>query len=109
MLKYGEGRFSVSGILEDVPQLETTKNGFELARFVLIVLTRNQKTKEEKCTYVPIIAMNYDAKMMTGRSVKAGQFYTITGNISTTEYTDKNGNNRLSVELVASKIMGGGE
>jgi len=108
MGKYGKAKFDVFGKLVEVPRLETTKSGFELAKFEIEVITRNPQTKEEKTTYVPITAMRFDAKAISNtKYVKAGDFFYITGNINTSEYTDKNGNSRLSVELVASSILGG--
>lgn len=109
MGRYGDKSFSVSGTLEAVPQLETLQSGVEMAKFVLVVVERNPNTKEETTSYVPITAFKFDAKGISNpKYVKAGQFFTVKGSIRSREYTDKNGNEQLAIELVAGKIMTGG-
>jgi single-stranded DNA-binding protein len=104
---YGQKTFHVSGTLEEVPRLETTKNGFEVARFVLNVVTRNTQKKEDVEERVQITTLNFDAKAITNtRNVRPGMFLTVTGSIRPGEYQDRNGETRHTIELVASKIMG---
>jgi len=105
MGKYGSAQFQVFGKLVTKPQL-VNKNGFESAKIMLEVTTRNSQNKTERTEIIPITAVKYDAQSISKYGVE-GAFYCITGLIRSRDWTNQEGKSTLIMELQATKIMGG--
>ena len=105
MAKYGTANFNIYGKLLAVPRLE--QNGdFKYAMMDMEIVTRNQKTKEEKTQVVQVKATMYDAENIA-KYGKRDAFYYVQGSIMSKEWQDKNGVTKYFYELVAGKILGG--
>ncbi len=90
-------------------ELRTTPNGISVCHFQIAVDRRFQaKGEERKSDFFRITAWRQTAEFVT-RYFRKGSMILVEGELQTSTYTDKNGNNVNAVEIVADQISFTGE
>ena len=93
----------IMGRLTADVELRTTPNGTSVARFTVAV-ERNYKSGEERqADFIDCIAWRNTADFVS-TYFKKGQMIAVEGNIQTDNFTDKDGNKRKSVQVVANNV-----
>jgi len=88
------------GRLTAAPELKTTKSGQSVTAFTIAVDRRFQPKDGEKITdFINCVAWRNTAEFISKYFAK-GDPIAITGEIQPRKYQDKNGNNRVAVEVV---------
>ena len=91
----------LTGRLTADPELKTTPNGVSVTRFSIAV-NRNYRAGEEQQTdFINLVAWRQRAEFIS-KYFKKGSLIGIEGSIQTGRYTDKNGNNRTSFDVVVN-------
>lgn len=91
------------GRLTDNPELRHTNTNIAVTRFSIAV-DRGYRTNEERQTdFINIVAWRQTAEFITKYFTK-GQRIAIEGALRMNRYQDKDGNNRISYEVVASNV-----
>lgn len=92
------------GRLTADPELKTTPNGTSVTSFSLAV-ERNYapKGQERETDFINVVAWRQTADFIC-RYFSKGSMIAIEGSIQTRKYQDKNGNNRVYVEVVANQV-----
>ena len=93
----------IMGRLTADPELKTTNSGLSVTRFTVAVDRQYQKDKEKKADFINVVAWRQTAEFVTSYFSK-GSTIAVQGSIQTRKYTDRNGNNRTSFEIVADKV-----
>ncbi len=94
----------LTGRLTADPELKTTPSGVPVTRFSIAV-NRNYRAGEEQQTdFINIVAWRQRAEFIS-KYFKKGSLIGIEGSIQTGRYTDKNGNNRTSFEVVVNNAQ----
>lgn len=91
------------GRLTADPELKTTPNGTSVTSFSLAV-ERNYapKGQERETDFINVVAWRQTAEFIC-RYFRKGSMIAIEGSIQTRKYQDRNGNNRVAVEVVANQ------
>lgn len=91
------------GRLTADPELKTTPNGTSVTSFSLAV-ERNYapKGQERETDFINVVAWRQTAEFIC-RYFSKGSMIAIEGSIQTRKYQDRNGNNRVAVEVVANQ------
>ena len=85
-------------------ELKATPSGISVMRLSIAVDRGYKKQDEERKTdFIDVVLWRNTAEFVA-RYFKKGQMIAITGAIQTENYTDKNGNKRKSVEVVANAV-----
>ena len=88
------------------PELKTTQSGVNVTSF-RIAVTRNYKVNDEyPSDFFTVVAWRNTAEFVA-KHFKKGDSLTVQGRMEVRKYTDKNGNNREAVELVADSVYFG--
>lgn len=88
------------------PELKTTQSNVGVTSF-RIAVTRNYKVNDEYPTdFFNVVAWRNTADFVT-RHFRKGDLLTVQGRMEVRKFTDKNGNNREAVELVADSVYFG--
>lgn len=92
------------GRLVAAPELKTTPNGISVCS-VTVACDRSFRSQsgERQSDFIDVVAWRNTAEFLSKYFVK-GQLVLITGELQTRTYTDKNGNNRKAVEVVADAV-----
>ncbi len=92
------------GRLTAAPELKTTPNGTSVTSFSVAV-ERNYapKGQERQTDFINVVAWRQTAEFVT-RYFHKGSMIAVEGSIQTRKYQDKNGNNRVAVEVVANQV-----
>ncbi len=92
------------GRLTYEPELRTTTSGVLICRFQIAV-ERNYtpKGEERKADFIDITAWRQTAEFIC-RYFHKGSMIALTGSIQTDNFTDKDGNKRKSVTVVANEV-----
>lgn len=92
------------GRLTADPELKTTPNGTSVTSFSIAV-ERNYapKGQERETDFINVVAWRHTAEFVT-RYFRKGSMIAVEGSIQTRKYQDKNGNNRVAVEVVANQV-----
>lgn len=94
----------LTGRLTADPELRTTQSGVSVVSFSIAV-QRQYKSGEEPITdFINIVAWRHTAEFIT-KYFKKGNLIGIEGSIQTRKYTDKDGNNRVAFEVLASNVQ----
>ena len=94
----------LTGRLTADPELKTTPSGVPVTRFSIAV-NRNYRAGEEQQTdFINIVAWRQRAEFIS-KYFKKGNLIGIEGSIQTGRYTDKNGNNRTSFDVVVNNAQ----
>ena len=97
------------GRLVTDPELKTTPTGVNVATFRIAVDRRFQtKGEEKKSDFFNVVAWRQQADFVH-RYFTKGRLILVEGEMTTRNYTDKNGNNATWYELVADRISFTGE
>lgn len=96
------------GRLTSDPELRTTQTGKSVASFTLAVDRDFQQNSEKQADFISVIAWGKTAEFID-RFFCKGRLIAVVGRIRTRTYTDKDGNNRKAVEVVADKVSFTGE
>lgn len=100
-------RVQLIGRLGQDPEVKTLESGKKLARFTLATNEsyRNAEgLKTEETTWHNIVAWNGSAEIAE-KFLKKGKEVCIEGRISYRSYTDKNGVQKSSTEIVVTEMM----
>lgn len=92
------------GRLTYEPELRSTPNGTAVIRFQ-IACDRRFKSKEEenKADFIDVTAWRQTAEFIS-RYFHKGSMIAVEGSIQTENFTDKDGNKRKSVQVVANNV-----
>lgn len=87
------------------PEMRTTPNGVNVATF-RIAVDRPFTTKgaEKKADFISIVCWRQQAEFVS-RYFSKGKAIGVDGAIQTRDYTDKDGNKRYAVEVVADRVF----
>lgn len=94
----------LTGRLTSDPEVKTTQSGVSVVSFCIAV-QRQYKSGEEPITdFINITAWRHTAEFI-GKYFKKGNTIGIEGSIQTRKYTDRDGNNRVAFEVLASNVQ----
>lgn len=94
----------LTGRLTADPEVKTTQSGVSVVSFCIAV-QRQYKSGEEPITdFINITAWRHTAEFI-GKYFKKGNTIGIEGSIQTRKYTDRDGNNRVAFEVLASNVQ----
>jgi single-strand DNA-binding protein len=93
----------VVGRLTRDPEVVYNANGTVTTRFTLAENKYNPKTKEKTAQFDPCVAFGKVAETI-GNILKKGQKITADGELRISEYTNKDGEKRTSVQIVVLKF-----
>jgi single-strand DNA-binding protein len=93
------------GRLTADPELRTTQSGLSVTTFTIAV--NRPYSKERQADFIDVVAWRNTAEFVC-KYFSKGQMVGVVGSIQTRTYTDKNGNNRKAVEVLASNVFFGG-
>lgn len=99
---------ALMGRLTADPELRTTQSGKSVASFSLAVDRDFQQNGEKQADFIGVVAWGKTAEFID-KYFRKGRMIAIVGRIQTRTYTDKDGNNRKVVEVVADKVSFTGE
>ncbi len=90
-------------------ELRTTPNGISVCHFQMAVDRRYQtKGEERKADYIRVTAWRQTAEFIT-RYFRKGSMILVEGELQTGSYTDKNGSNVNTMEVVVDQVSFTGE
>lgn len=92
----------IMGRLTKDPEVKTTPSGASVCNFT-IACDRDfvdKATNNRECDFIDVVAWNGLADFIS-KWWSRGKMIVLSGRIRTRKYTDKNGNNRVAVELKA--------
>ena len=101
-------RVSLMGRLTADPELRHTQSGTAVASFRIAVERdfKDKETGEKKADFINIVAWRNTAELVS-RFFTKGRMAIVDGRLQVREYTDKDGNRRYSVEVVADSVYFG--
>lgn len=100
-------RITITGRMTADPELRKTANDISVTSFS-IANQRNYKNAdgERETDFFDVTAWRATAEFVT-RYFSKGSLITVDGRLETRKYTDKNGNNRVAVEIKADNVYFG--
>ena len=96
-------RTILMGRLTRDPELRSTTNGTQVTSFTLAVERPKSKDAESVTDFIDIVAWRKTAEFVC-KWFRKGQLVAVEGRIQVRPYTDKDGNNRKAVEVVAGEV-----
>lgn len=93
----------IMGRLTADPELRHTPNDIAVVRFTLAVNRPRRAGAEEQTDFINVTAWRQTAEFVS-RYFRKGQLVAVDGSIRTGSYTDKDGNNRRTFEIVANNV-----
>lgn len=96
------------GRLTADPELKTTQTGKSVTSFTLAVDRDFQQNGEKQADFIAVVAWGKTAEFID-KYFRKGRMIAVVGRIQTRTYTDKDGNKRKAVEVVADKVSFTGE
>ena len=94
----------LSGRLTADPELKTTQSNVSVTSFCIAVQRRYKSGEEPITDFINIVAWRNTAEFVA-KYFKKGNMIGIEGSIQTRKYTDKDGNNRVAFEVLASNVQ----
>ncbi|MBR5272137.1 MAG: single-stranded DNA-binding protein [Clostridia bacterium] len=86
------------------PELRTTPTGVSVTSFAIAVERSYAKQGEDRTAdFIDIVAWRQSAEFIT-RYFRKGSMIAIEGSLQTRTYTDKDGNKRKAVEVLANRV-----
>lgn len=96
----------MTGRMAAEPELKTTQSGVNVTSF-RIAVTRNYKVNDEYLSdFFTVVAWRNTAEF-TAKHFKKGDTLTVQGRAEVHKFTDKDGNNREMVEIIADSVYFG--
>lgn len=94
----------IMGRLTYDPELRTTPNGISVVR-IQVACDRNysRANEDRKTDFIDVTAWRQTAEFIS-RYFRKGSMIAIEGSIQTDNFTDKDGNKRKSVQVVANNV-----
>ena len=93
------------GRLASDPELKTTQSGVSVCNFRIAVdRTYTPKGQEKQTDFINIVTWRSTAEFVS-RYFRKGQLVAAQGSIQTSQYTDKDGNKRMSFDVVADNVF----
>lgn len=94
----------IMGRLTYDPELRTTPNGISVVRFQVACDRNFSRSGEDKKTdFIDVTAWRQTAEFVS-RYFRKGSMIAVEGSIQTENFTDKDGNKRKSVTVVANNV-----
>lgn len=94
----------LTGRLTFDPELKTTQSGISVTSFQIAVGRRSRAGEDKQADFINVTAFDQQAEIVA-KYFKKGNLIGIEGSIRTNRYTDKNGNNRTSFNVVANNVQ----
>ena len=95
---------ALMGRLTYEPELISTPNGVSVLRFQVACDRSYQvKGQERQADFIDCVAWRQTAEFIS-RYFHKGSMIAVEGTIQTSNYTDKNGNNRKQIEVLANNV-----
>jgi len=95
---------AIMGRLAADPQLRTTTTGKSVASFrIACDRGRRDANGQSQADWLDVVAWDRTAEFVC-RYFQKGSLIVVDGRLQSRQYTDKNGNNRTAIEIVASNI-----
>lgn len=95
---------ALMGRLTFEPELRTTPSGVSVLRFQIACDRNFQRAgAERQADFIDCVAWRQTAEFIS-RYFHKGSMIAVEGSIQTSSYTDKNGQNRKQVEVVANQV-----
>jgi len=95
---------AIQGRLTYEPELRSTPSGVSVIRFqVAVDRTYQPKGQERQADFIDCVAWRQTAEFIS-RNFQKGQMMALEGSIQTQNFTDKDGKQRKSVEVVANNV-----
>lgn len=94
----------LTGRLTADPEVKTTRSGVSVVSFCIAVQRRYKSGEEPITDFINIVAWRNTAEFVA-KYFKKGNMIGIEGSIQTRKYTDKDGNNRVAFEVLASNVQ----
>lgn len=98
-------RVMLQGRLAIGPELRQTPSGVPVATFRIAVDRdfKNKETGEKETDFINVVAWRTTAEFIA-RSFTKGRMILVEGRLQIRKYTDKDGNNRTTAEVVADSV-----
>ena len=97
------------GRLTRDPELKTTPNGVSVCKFSIAVDRKFQnKGEEKKADFFNVVAWRQTGEFVS-RYFGKGNLILVEGELQTSKYTDKNGNEAIWYDIVADRVCFTGE
>ncbi len=94
----------LTGRLTTAPELKTTQSGVPVTSFSIAVQRQYKQVEEPITDFINIVAWRHTAELVA-KYFKKGNMIGIEGSIQTRKYTDRDGNNRIAFEVLASNVQ----
>ena len=94
----------LTGRLTSDPELKTTQSNVSVTSFCIAVQRRYKSGEEPITDFINIVAWRNTAEFVA-KYFKKGNMIGIEGSIQTRKYTDRDGNNRVAFEVLASNVQ----
>lgn len=94
--------FHIGNLTAD-PELKQTQNGTSVCSFNIAVNRYSKEPDAKKVDFFTVVAWQAKAEFVS-RYFKKGSGIVIVGRLENREWTDKNGNKRISTEIIAEEI-----
>jgi single-strand DNA-binding protein len=91
------------GRLTREPELRTTQSGVSVSTFTLAVERDFQRGEERQTDFIDIVAWRGTAEFVH-KYFRKGQLVAVTGRLQSRKWEDKEGNKRVSFEVVAEEV-----
>jgi single-strand DNA-binding protein len=95
---------ALTGRLTADPELKMTTNGISVCSFTIAVDRRVKSGEDKQTDFINIVTWRGSAEFVS-KYFKKGNVIGIEGAIQTRKYTDKDGNNRTTFEVVANNVQ----
>ena len=91
------------GNLTADPELKQTQNGTSVCSFNIAVNRYSKEPDAKKVDFFTVVAWQQKAEFVS-RYFKKGQAIVVVGRLENREWSDKQGNKRISTEIIAEEI-----
>ena len=97
---------NIIGRLTRTPEARTTTNGKKVANFTIAVDRVPKPTNGENTAYFFNVASFGQTADFVETYLDKGRLVSVSGSLTQRKYTDKDGNNREIVEIIADRVNG---